>query len=132
MSGGDVTLRAVHMAVLDEDAAARLARDGLLLDTRVRVNHIAGPIPGAVSAPPADALREDGSFAGDAILRHLFAALGADRLRPLGTNCGAGVSAAHGALALAAIGMKAALHVGLWSAWSADPARPVVAGGLPG
>ena len=129
---GDVTLSTGHMPVLDEDAAALLAREGLLLDTRVRVNHIAGHIPGAVSAPAADVLREDGHFADDAILRHLFAALGADRIRPLGTTCGAGVSAAHGALALAAIGIEAALHVGSWSAWSADPARPVIVGGLPG
>jgi thiosulfate/3-mercaptopyruvate sulfurtransferase len=129
---GDVTLSPGHMPVLDEAAAARLAREGLLLDTRVRVNHIAGHIPGAVSAPAADVLREDGSFAEEAILRHLFAALGADRIRPLGTSCGAGVSAAHGALALAAIGIEAALHVGSWSAWSADPSRPVIVGGLPG
>jgi thiosulfate/3-mercaptopyruvate sulfurtransferase len=129
---GDVTLSPGHMPTLSEDEAARLARAGLLLDTRVRVNHIAGHIPGAVSAPAADVLREDGTFADDAILRHLFAALGADRIRPLGTSCGAGVSAAHGALAFAAIGIEAALHVGSWSAWSADPARPVVVGGLPG
>jgi thiosulfate/3-mercaptopyruvate sulfurtransferase len=35
-------------------------------------------------------------------------------------------------LALASIGIEAAMWPGSWSAWSADPARPVAIGGLPG
>jgi thiosulfate/3-mercaptopyruvate sulfurtransferase len=136
---GDVTLTADNLPVLDADGAASLARSGLLLDSRVRVNYIGGPgeprrghIPGAVSAPAADALTEAGTFADADTLRHLYAALGADGTRDIGVSCGAGISAAHSVLALASIGVKAAMFPGSWSAWSADPERPVVIGGLPG
>jgi thiosulfate/3-mercaptopyruvate sulfurtransferase len=136
---GDVTLGAGHLKVLQADDAASLARSGLLLDTRVRVNYIGGPgeprrghIPGSVSAPAADALTEAGQFADAATLRHLFGALGADGSRPLGVSCGAGISAAHTVLALASIGIDAAMFPGSWSAWAADPARPAVVGGVPG
>jgi thiosulfate/3-mercaptopyruvate sulfurtransferase len=138
----DVTLSPGHMPVLDADAAAAMARDGVLLDTRIRGNYIGGAvaagqaprghIPGSVSAPAADALTEAGTFLDAATLRHLFAALGADGARPLGVTCGAGISAAHGVAALASIGVTAAMFAGSWSAWSADPDRPVVVGATPG
>jgi thiosulfate/3-mercaptopyruvate sulfurtransferase len=135
---GEVTLTPGHLPVLDADAAAALARDGLLLDSRVRVNYIGGPgeprrghIPGSVSAPAADALTEAGHFADAETLRHLYAALGADGAGPVGVSCGAGISAAHSVLALASIGIEAAMFPGSWSAWAADPARPVVIGGRP-
>ncbi|CAH0192627.1 sulfurtransferase [Roseomonas sp. CECT 9278] len=139
---GDVVLSAGHMPVLDADAAAAMARDGVLLDTRIRGNYIGGAtvpgqpprghIPGSVSAPAADALTEAGTFLDAATLRHLFETLGADGRRPLGVTCGAGISAAHGVAALASIGVAAAMYSGSWSAWAADPARPVVVGGRPG
>lgn len=139
---GDVTLTAGHLPVLDAEGAAAMARGGVLLDTRVRVNYIGGTvppgaprrghIPGSVSAPAADALMEDGRFADAETLRHLFSALGADGSRPVGFTCGAGISAAHGVAALASVGVTAAMFPGSWSAWSADPVRPVVVGALPG
>jgi thiosulfate/3-mercaptopyruvate sulfurtransferase len=130
---GDVVLTPGHMPELDADAALAMARASVLLDSRVRVNYIAkGHIPGAVSAPAADNLNEDGTFAAGATLAQLYAALGVDGARPVGVSCGAGVSAAHDVAALACIGISAALYVGSWSAWSADPARPVVTGGRPG
>jgi thiosulfate/3-mercaptopyruvate sulfurtransferase len=139
---GDVTLTPGHLPVLDADGAAALAREGVLLDTRVRVNYIGGAvpqgaprrghIPGSVSAPAADALMEDGRFADAETLRHLFGALGADGARPVGVTCGAGISAAHGVAALASLGVTAAMFPGSWSAWAADASRPVVVGALPG
>lgn len=139
---GDVTLTAGHLPVLDADQAAALARSGVLLDSRVRPNYIGatvahgqpkrGHIPGAHSAPAADNLTEAGPFAPAETLRHLYAALGADGSRPIGVYCGAGISAAHDVLALASLGLSAAMYPGSWSAWSADPARPAVVGGLPG
>ena len=136
---GGVALSAGHLPVLDADGAAAMARDGLLLDSRVRVNYIGGPgeprrghIPGAVSAPAADVLTEAGTFADPDTVRHLYATLGADGTRAIGVTCGAGISAAHSVLALASIGVTAAMFPGSWSAWSADPGRPVVIGGLPG
>jgi thiosulfate/3-mercaptopyruvate sulfurtransferase len=139
---GDVVLTPGHMPELDADAALAIARQGVLLDSRVRPNYIGGAvpagmaprghIPGALSAPAADNLTEAGTFADGATLRHLYEALGADGTRPVGVSCGAGVSAAHNVAALASIGIAAAMYVGSWSAWSADPARPVVIGGRPG
>lgn len=139
---GDAELSPGHMPVLDADAAAAIARDGVLLDTRIRGNYIGGVvapgqaprghIPGSVSAPAADALTEAGTFLDGATLGHLFGALGADGARPLGITCGAGISAAHGVAALASIGITAAMFPGSWSAWAADPARPVAIGATPG
>jgi thiosulfate/3-mercaptopyruvate sulfurtransferase len=136
---GDVSLTAGNLPVLDADAAAALARSGLLLDSRVRVNYIGGPgeprrghIPGSISAPAADALTEAGTFADPDTLRHLYGALGADGSQPVGVSCGAGISAAHSVLALASIGLTAAMFPGSWSAWAADPDRPAVIGGHPG
>jgi thiosulfate/3-mercaptopyruvate sulfurtransferase len=91
-----------------------------------------GHIPGALSAPAIDNLTEPGPFAEAETLRHIYAALGADGSRPVGVYCGAGISAALNVAALASIGIEAAMYPGSWSAWSADPARPVVVGGKPG
>jgi thiosulfate/3-mercaptopyruvate sulfurtransferase len=138
---GDVVLSPGHLKTLDADGAAALAREGLLLDTRVRPNYIGatvpagaarrGHIPGSVSAPIADVFTEAGPFAEAETLRHLFAALGADGTRPVGFTCGAGISAALGVAALASVGIEAAMFPGSWSAWTADPERPVVVGGRP-
>ncbi|PWS34872.1 sulfurtransferase [Falsiroseomonas bella] len=138
---GDVVLSAGHLPVLDEDGSLAMARSGVLLDSRVRPNYIGGAvppgaparghIPGALSAPAADNFTEPGPFADAATLRHLYAALGADGTRPVGVYCGAGISAAVNVAALASLGIEAAMYPGSWSAWSADPARPVVVGGRP-
>jgi thiosulfate/3-mercaptopyruvate sulfurtransferase len=139
---GDVVLSPGHMPVLDADGCAALARSGVLIDTRVRPNYIGGTvppgspprghIPGALSAPAADNLTEAGTFTDGETLRHLYDALGADGTKPIGIYCGAGISACHAVLALASIGIEAAMWPGSWSAWSADPARPVAIGGRPG
>jgi thiosulfate/3-mercaptopyruvate sulfurtransferase len=46
--------------------------------------------------------------------------------------CGSGVSAARDVLALAVLGVDAALFPGSWSAWSNDPARSAALGPDPG
>lgn len=139
---GDVRLSPGHMPVLDAAGAAALARSGVLLDSRIRPNYIGaavapgaaarGHIPGALCAPAADNLTEPGPFAEEETLRHLYAALGADGSRPVGVYCGAGISACVNVAALATLGVAASLYPGSWSAWSADPSRPVVVGGVPG
>jgi thiosulfate/3-mercaptopyruvate sulfurtransferase len=73
-----------------------------------------------------------GDFTESATLREMYRALGADGSLPVGIYCGAGMSAAHTVLALAAIGIDAAMYVGSWSAWIADPSRPNVVGADPG
>ncbi|WP_431282335.1 sulfurtransferase [Humitalea sp. 24SJ18S-53] len=139
---GDVTLSAGHLPVLDADAAAAMARAAILLDTRIRPNYIGGVtapgqpgrghIPGSISAPVIDTLTEAGTVTDPATLRHLYGALGVDGRGQVGVSCGAGVSAALTVALLASIGIEAAMFPGSWSAWSADPARPVAIGGLPG
>ncbi|HYO37182.1 MAG TPA: sulfurtransferase [Geodermatophilus sp.] len=133
---GDVVLTGGGMATLTADEAAALPRSGgVLLDARAGeryrgetepVDPRAGHVPGAVSAPTAENLRPDGTFRAD--LAERFAALGVRPGTAVGVYCGSGVTAAHEVAALAHAGIDAALWPGSWSQWSADPARPAVAG----
>jgi thiosulfate/3-mercaptopyruvate sulfurtransferase len=140
---GDFTARPGGMPVLDAAAAARVARSGVLLDARAGeryrgeaepVDLVAGHIPAAVSAPTAANVGSDGRFRDAVALRERFAALGVTGAAdsPVGAYCGSGVTAAHEVLALARAGIPAALYVGSWSGWVADPSRPVATGPEPG
>lgn len=138
--GGDFTPVPGGMPVLDADGAARLARTGLLLDARAGeryrgesepIDPRAGHIPGAVSAPTAANLADDGRFLPAEKLAARFRDLGVADAET-GVYCGSGVTAAHQVLALEAAGFRAALYPGSWSEWSADPARPAATGPLPG
>ncbi|HEV7726994.1 MAG TPA: sulfurtransferase [Modestobacter sp.] len=135
---GDVVLTGGGMPVLDADAAAALPEGGgVLLDARAGerfrgevepVDPRAGHVPGALSAPSAEALDADGRFLPAAVLSERFAALGVQRGTTVGVYCGSGVFAAHEVAALAVAGFDAALWPGSWSQWSADPDRPVATG----
>ncbi|MFJ8793710.1 sulfurtransferase [Streptomyces sp. NPDC102462] len=123
--------------LLDAAAAAALARSGVLLDARAGeryrgdvepIDPVGGHIPGAVSAPTNENVGLDGRFLSADELRARFASLGALDGTQVGVYCGSGVSAAHQVLALAVAGIPAALYVGSWSEWSADPSRPVAVG----
>ncbi|OSC57810.1 sulfurtransferase, partial [Streptomyces sp. 4F] len=92
------------------------------------IDPVGGHIPGAVSAPTADNVAADGRFLPAEELRRRFEALGATEGEAVGVYCGSGVSGAHEVLALAVAGIPAALYVGSWSEWSADPSRPVAVG----
>jgi thiosulfate/3-mercaptopyruvate sulfurtransferase len=156
---GDFTAAPGQMPVLDADGAAELARTGILLDARAPARYrgetepidaVAGHIPGAISAPTAANVTGAGRFRSPAELRERFAALGVpldsetgegssvatlareDRAPRVGAYCGSGVTAAHEVLALELAGAAAALYVGSWSGWTADPSRPVATGPLPG
>jgi thiosulfate/3-mercaptopyruvate sulfurtransferase len=125
------------MPTLDAAGAARLAREGVLLDGRVAeryrgdiepVDPVAGHIPGARSAPTAGHLADDGRFMpADQLQRH-FAELGVRPGVAVGAYCGSGVTAAQVVLALEVAGVSAALYPGSWSAWITDPDRPVATG----
>jgi thiosulfate/3-mercaptopyruvate sulfurtransferase len=139
---GDFTAEPGQMPVLDAAGAQATARTGLLLDARAGeryrgetepVDPVAGHIPGAVSAPTADNVNPDGTFKDPAGLAARFAALGVTpgAGQPAGAYCGSGVTAAHEVFALALAGIPAALYVGSWSNWVADPARPVATGAGP-
>ncbi|MFC4034830.1 sulfurtransferase [Streptomyces polygonati] len=138
---GDIVLSPGRLPVLTADRAAELPSYGVLLDARAGeryrgesepVDAKAGHIPGAVSAPTAENLDAGGRFAEAEQSRKRFAALGVGDDTAVGVYCGSGVTAAHQIAALAAAGIDAALYPGSWSAWSADPRRPVATGPRPG
>ncbi|MFI7010800.1 sulfurtransferase [Streptomyces sp. NPDC050145] len=124
--------------LLDADAAAALARSGLLLDARAAeryrgdvepLDRVGGHIPGAVSAPTTENVVENGRFRPAAELAERFKSLGATGdPDQVGVYCGSGVSGAHQVLALAVAGIDAQLYVGSWSEWSSDTSRPVATG----
>ncbi|GAB3802035.1 sulfurtransferase [Micromonospora zhanjiangensis] len=132
---GDVTVRPGALPVLDAAAAAALAAgDGVLLDVRAApryrgetepVDPVAGHIPGAVNLPAPGHLDRAGHYLTPDGLRARFAEAGvADGVR-VGAYCGSGVTAAQAVLALHLAGRPdAALYVGSWSDWIADPDRP--------
>jgi thiosulfate/3-mercaptopyruvate sulfurtransferase len=138
---GDVVLGRDALPVLDPDAAAAVARDGVLLDARSAERYRGEPnpvdpqfghIPGARSAPTTDNLGPDGRFRSPAELAARFAALGLQPGRPAGVYCGSGVTAAHELAALAVAGITGvALYPGSWSQWATLPGRPVATGDQP-
>lgn len=134
---GDFTARPGGLPVLDADGAAALAGSGVLLDARAAeryrgevepVDPVAGHIPGAVNAPTWGNVGVDGRLLPGRVLRERFAALGATDAAEVGVYCGSGVTAAHEILALTLAGVPAALYVGSWSNWVADPVNPVATG----
>jgi thiosulfate/3-mercaptopyruvate sulfurtransferase len=134
---GDVSLSAGHLPVLDADEAAWLPHEGVLLDSRAQeryrgeqepIDPRAGHIPGALNVPTTTNLGADGRFLTAAELRARFARSGVDGSLPVGAYCGSGVTAAHLIASLRIAGVEASLFPGSWSAWSADPERPVAVG----
>ncbi|MGN9841636.1 sulfurtransferase [Nonomuraea sp. H19] len=134
---GDFTARPGGMPVLAAAEAGALATEGVLLDARAGeryrgevepVDPVAGHVPGAVSAPTTENVGPDGRFRDPAALRARFAELGVGEGVQVGAYCGSGVTAAHEVLALEVAGLPAALYVGSWSNWVADPSRPVATG----
>ncbi|MFD5080060.1 sulfurtransferase [Streptomyces sp. NPDC058371] len=125
------------LPLIDAEGAAALARTGLLLDARAGeryrgevepIDPVAGHIPGAVSAPTADNVAENGRLRPAVELAERFKSLGATGDTEVGVYCGSGVSAAQQILALDVAGIPAALYVGSWSEWSRDGSRPVAVG----
>ncbi len=115
--------------VLDARAAERYRGEPNPIDERF------GHIPGAVSLPFVGNLAAPGGVFLDAeALRARFEALGLGSVAAVAVHCGSGVTACHDLLALEVAGMgdvAARLFVGSWSAWTADPERPVVTGDQP-
>jgi len=134
---GDVVLTPGCMPTINAEEAASLAKQSRLLDARPRTAYVGDPakaatghIPGAVHAPSGDNIA-DGRFKPNDDLNARFAQLGADGSCTIGVYCGSGNAATHAIAAMCAVGLEPALYVGSWSAWSADPARPVATGSEP-
>ena len=88
---GTFIARPGHLPLLDADGAARMAREGVLLDARAAaryrgevepVDPVAGHIPAAISAPTSENVGLDGRFLNPGALRARFTGLGAGAGRP--------------------------------------------------
>ena len=124
---------AERLATIEEVDAARRDPESLVIDARSveryrgepnQIDPRFGHIPGAVSMQVGDNLR-DGRLRPAADLRDRYAEAGAGD-RSVIAYCGSGVSACHDLLAIRHAGLgDGRLFVGSWSAWGADPDRPV-------
>ena len=125
-----------RLPTIDVETAATFAADGgVLVDARAGERYRgevepldprAGHIPGAVNVSAAT-LYDDGRMPPNDRLRELLGPALSSEV-PVAAYCGSGVSAARDVLALAVLGVDAALFPGSWSAWSNDPARPAAVG----
>jgi len=130
---GDFTARPGGMPVVDAAGAARLAREGVLVDARAPerfrgevepIDTVAGHVPGAVNVPTSRNLVTFGDRAGRFLAREELAQVyDVPAGTEVGVYCGSGVTAAHDVLALELLGVHAALYAGSWSVWVTDPAR---------
>lgn len=128
----------------DEVDAARRSSGVVVLDARSAERYAGAPnpadprpghIPGARSAPWQGNLDPGtGRFAAPGVLRRRFDDLGVGPGTDVVASCGSGVTACHDLLALHLAGHPGAarLYPGSWSAWAADPDRPVATGAEPG
>jgi thiosulfate/3-mercaptopyruvate sulfurtransferase len=138
---GNVDLTAGHMPSFGADEVQSYIRSGLLLDSRGNENYRGGPtgpgevrrghIPGALNAPTPENLTQAGLLRPAGELWRRFSDFGATGELPIGVYCGGGVSAAHQIAVLTSLGISASLFPGSWSAWAADPLRPVARGVRP-
>ena len=139
---GDFCIRDSLVSHVDTyDVEANLAtRARLVVDARAPerfrgdvepLDPVAGHIPHAVNRPMAKNLAADGRFKSARELRDEFSDLLAGHTaETLIASCGSGVTACHQLLAMEVAGLPgAALYPGSWSAWCADPQRPVARGG---
>lgn len=97
------------------------------------IDPVAGHIPGAISAPYADNLGENGTYLHEDELRQRYQTL-LEGVRPeqVVFYCGSGVTSNHSLLALAHLGLDGArLYVGSWSQWITDSRRPIATGPNP-
>lgn len=131
---GDVTVRYpdLYAGALPTLSAEEAVAVETLLDARAPerfrgdvepIDPVAGHIPGARNVPSTGLLAEDGTFLTEAELADRLAVAG-----DVGAYCGSGVTASVVVVALASLGVDAALYPGSWSEWSSTKAGPVETG----
>ncbi len=127
-------------AVADaDDVVQHIRAGGVVIDSRdparyagavEPIDAVAGHIPGAINLVYTDNLDADSNFRPAAELAERFAVVAPDD-DPI-VYCGSGVTACHNALVMEHVGLpRPRVYVGSWSAWSADPSRPVATGPTP-
>lgn len=87
-----------------------------------------GRIPRSVNVPFPTVYAGDGTFRPVPELRELFASAGVDGDGRVVTYCGGGIAASSAALALALVGVDAAVYDGSLVEWVADESLPVETG----
>jgi thiosulfate/3-mercaptopyruvate sulfurtransferase len=131
---GDVTVRYpdLYSGALPTLSADEAIAVETLLDARAPerfrgdvepIDPVAGHIPGARNVPSTGLLADDGTFLTEAELAERLKSSG-----PVGAYCGSGVTASVLVVALATLGLDAALYPGSWSEWSSETTRPVETG----
>ena len=134
---GTFTAGPGQLPVVEADQVLEFAAKHTLVDARAPerfrgdvepVDPVAGHIPGAVNVPTGRNLRDDGTFRPAEELRAIYRAVERSRDDEFAAYCGSGVTAAHDVLALAIVGVEAALYPGSWSEWVAEPGGPVETG----
>lgn len=122
-----------NLPILDESAAARLAKAGALVDARASQRYqgiqnppgeVPGHIPGAKNLPFSDVLNSDGTFAPPETIRAALDARGISGNSGAGAYCGSGITATTVILAAASVGRDVALFPGSWSQWTHGGANP--------
>jgi thiosulfate/3-mercaptopyruvate sulfurtransferase len=107
--------------VLDARSADRFRGENETIDP------VAGHIPGAISAPYAGNLNQDGTFRTNESLAASYKKLiNGVPIHQVVCYCGSGVTATHDILAMMKAGLgEARLYAGSYSEWITDPNRPV-------
>lgn len=118
----NAAIDATSVQIVDVRPAARFSGEA----PEPRAGLACGHMPGALNLPFMEVLNADGTMKDAAQLEALFAAHGVSLSRPVITSCGSGVTACIAALALARLGVDAAVYDGSWAEWGSHAGARIV------